>query len=186
MQLLAEFDRLNNSSYYETIEISALNWPLPTGLHWKFSEFYHSTITMSKSSNGKCLDAQGEMTCKILARLASNLQDISLLARLAHHFSLGDALRGYFWLGIVKSNFYVIIYYNYFIFLYPHRLYTCDCMCLHEDSHPLINYIVQNCYFISDDFLSFGLGGKRILLRIYHYTEDSWHCMHAHKGVSLQ
>ena len=35
LQLLAEFDRLNTSSYYETIKISTLAWPLLTSLHWK-------------------------------------------------------------------------------------------------------------------------------------------------------
>ena len=60
LQLLAEFDRLSISSYYETqaIEISALGHYQPTsiGNYLNFIKFSNPTITIPKSTVRKCLD----------------------------------------------------------------------------------------------------------------------------------
>ena len=57
LQLLAEFDRLSISSYYETIEISALGHyqPPSIGNYLNFIEFSNPTITISKYTVRKCL-----------------------------------------------------------------------------------------------------------------------------------
>ena len=58
LQLLAEFDRLSISSYYETIEISALGHYQPAfiGNYLNFIKFSNPTITIPKSTVRKCLD----------------------------------------------------------------------------------------------------------------------------------
>ena len=58
LQLLAEFDRLSISGYYETIEISALGQYQPASIrnYLNFIKFSNPTITIPKSTVRKCLD----------------------------------------------------------------------------------------------------------------------------------
>jgi len=58
LQLLAEFDRLNIKSHYETIEISALGHyqPASVGNIQNFVKFSNSNITISKPTVRQCLD----------------------------------------------------------------------------------------------------------------------------------
>ena len=58
LQLLAEFDRLNISSYYETIEISTLGHyqPASIGNYLNFIILSNPTIAIPKSAVRKCLN----------------------------------------------------------------------------------------------------------------------------------
>ena len=58
LQLLVEFDRLNISSYYETVEISTLGHyqPASIGNYLNFIKFSNPTIIVLKSTVRKCLD----------------------------------------------------------------------------------------------------------------------------------
>ena len=60
VQLLAEFDRLGIFSYYETIEISALDHyqPASIGNYLNFIKFSNPTTAISKSTVRKCLNDQ--------------------------------------------------------------------------------------------------------------------------------